>query len=236
MAKKRPPRVRTPTPPNGQGAPRKPLMPAASPAPGMFHIAFAGAALCLLVAVSYVPALWAGFVWDDVILTRARPLHTWSGLAQIWFTPRALMQYEGHYWPLLYTTFWLEHKLWGLAPLGYHLVNLLLAYGGCVCCCGTCCGGWGCPARGLRRRCSRCIRCTWSRWSGSSGARTSWRPCAISPPCSPISASRKCGEGSGEGGITSWRWRCSCSACLVNPPPSPCRRRCCSGTGGGTGA
>ncbi len=129
MAKKRPPRVRTPTPPNGQGAPRKPLMPAESPAPGMFHIAFAGVALCLLVAVSYVPALWAGFVWDDVILTRARPLHTWSGLAQIWFTPRALMQYEGHYWPLLYTTFWLEHKLWGLAPLGYHLVNLLLHTG-----------------------------------------------------------------------------------------------------------
>ena len=129
MAKKRKPRVRTPTPPNGNGAPRKSPMPAASPAPVMFPGVFAGAALCLLVAVSYVPALWAGFVWDDVILTRAAPLHTWSGLAQIWLTPRALVQYEGHYWPLLYTTFWLEHKLWGLAPLGYHVVNLLLHTG-----------------------------------------------------------------------------------------------------------
>ena len=120
-------------PPNGNGAPSKSPMPASSPAPGMFHrahMAFAGAALCLLVAVSYFPALSAGFVWDDeLILPKAAPLHTWSGLAQIWFTPRALMQYEGHYWPLLYTTFWLEHKLWGLAPLGYHLVNLLLHAG-----------------------------------------------------------------------------------------------------------
>ena len=132
MARKQPPRVRTPTPPNGNDAPRKPPMPAASPASGMFPgapvapIALAGAALCLLVAVSYFPALAAGFVWDDVVLTKATPLHTWSGLAQIWFAPRALLPYEGHYWPLLHTTFWLEHKLWGLAPLGYHLVNLLL--------------------------------------------------------------------------------------------------------------
>ncbi len=133
MARKRTPRVRTPTPPNGNDAPRKPPMPAASPlAPGMSHrahIAFAGAALCLLVVVSYVPALSAGFLWDDLILTRATPLHTWSGLAEIWLGSRELSQYEAHYWPLLYTTFWLEHRLWGLAPLGYHLVNLLLHTG-----------------------------------------------------------------------------------------------------------
>ena len=134
-ARKQNPRVRTPPPPHGNGAPRKPPMPAAFPAPGMFpgvpgaHIALASAALCLLVAVSYFPALAAGFVWDDEILIRAMPIHTWSGLAQIWFTPSALRQYEGHYWPLLYTTFWLEHKLWGLTPLGYHLVNLLLHTG-----------------------------------------------------------------------------------------------------------
>ena len=89
-------------------------------------IALAGAVLCLLVAVSYFPALSGGFVWDDVTLPESTPLHTWSGLAQIWFTPRGLIRYEVHYWPLLYTTFWLEHKLWGLAPFGYHLVNLLL--------------------------------------------------------------------------------------------------------------
>ena len=131
-ARKQSPQVRTPTPPTGTGAPRTPPMPAASPAPGMFPdapVTVAGAALCLLVAVSYFPALSAGFIWDDLILTRATPLHTWSGLAQIWFGSHELNQYEAHYWPLLYTLFWLEHKLWGLAPLGYHLVNLLLHTG-----------------------------------------------------------------------------------------------------------
>ena len=107
-------------------------MPVAFPASGIFpdaHSALAVAALCLLVVVSYVPALSAGFLWDDVVLTESTSLHTWSGLAQIWFAPRGLNQYEIHYWPLLYTLFWLEHKLWGLAPLGYHLVNLLLHTG-----------------------------------------------------------------------------------------------------------
>ena len=131
-ARKQNPQVRTPTPPTGTGAPRTPPMSAASPAPGVFPdapVTVAGAALCLLVAVSYFPALSAGFIWDDLILTRATPLHTWSGLAQIWFGSHELNQYEAHYWPLLYTLFWLEHKLWGLAPLGYHLVNLLLHTG-----------------------------------------------------------------------------------------------------------
>ena len=135
MARKRQPRVRTPTPPNGSGAPRKSPLPVASPASGMFPdahsapMALAVAALCLLVAVSYFPALSGGFVWDDVTLTESTSLRTWSGLAQIWFTPRGLIQHEAHYWPLLYTLFWLEHKLWGLAPLGYHVVNLLLHTG-----------------------------------------------------------------------------------------------------------
>ena len=88
--------------------------------------ALALVALGLLVVVSYLPAmLWGGFVWDDSILTDAEPVRDVSGLWQIWFSPSAI-EGEGHYWPLVYTTFWLEHKLWGFDPTGYHIVNVLL--------------------------------------------------------------------------------------------------------------
>ena len=82
-------------------------------------------ALALLVAVSYLPALEAGFVWDDLIFVEEAAVHDWSGLWNIWFSP-ADIEKEGHYWPVVYSSFWLEHKLWGLAPLGYHAVNLAL--------------------------------------------------------------------------------------------------------------
>ena len=83
-------------------------------------------AIGLLIVVSYLPAmLWGGFVWDDKILTNAEPVREVSGLWQIWFSPSAIGE-EGHYWPLVYTTFWLEHKLWGFSPTGYHVVNVLL--------------------------------------------------------------------------------------------------------------
>jgi tetratricopeptide (TPR) repeat protein len=83
-------------------------------------------ALGLLVVVPYLPAmLWGGFVWDDLIITNSEAVQKVSGLWKIWFSPSAIGE-EGHYWPLVYTTFWLEHKLWGYAPVGYHVVNVLL--------------------------------------------------------------------------------------------------------------
>ena len=85
----------------------------------------AAAALGVLVAVAYFPAFLAGFVWDDQIFTGSPLVRDWSGLWRIWFSP-AEIENEAHYWPLLYTTFWLEHKLWGYAPAGYHVVNVLL--------------------------------------------------------------------------------------------------------------
>ena len=69
--------------------------------------------------------LWGGFIWDDNTYVKVDPVRDISGLWQIWFSPIALEE-EGHYWPITYTTFWVEHKLWGFAPTGYHIVNVLL--------------------------------------------------------------------------------------------------------------
>ena len=82
--------------------------------------------LGLLVVVPYLPAmLWGGFVWDDFVYIKTDPVREVSGLWKIWFSPSDI-KYEGHYWPLVYTTFWIEHKLWGFDPTGYHVVNVLL--------------------------------------------------------------------------------------------------------------
>ena len=88
-------------------------------------------AIALLVAVSYFPALQGGFVWDDVIFSGEPVIHSPAGLRSIWFSP-ADIKNEGHYWPLVYTSFWLEHKVWGLNPVGYHAVNILLHLANCL--------------------------------------------------------------------------------------------------------
>ena len=88
-------------------------------------------ALGVLAVVSYVPALSGGFVWDDVIFSEEPVIHAVSGLKSIWFSP-ADIRNEGHYWPLVYTSFWLEHKLWGLNPVGYHAVNIALHLANCL--------------------------------------------------------------------------------------------------------
>ena len=91
-------------------------------------VALGAATIALLVAVAYYPALWGAFVWDDVIFAEEPVIHAASGLWSIWFSPGDI-ENEGHYWPIVYTTFWLEHKLWGLAPAGYHVVNIALHAG-----------------------------------------------------------------------------------------------------------
>lgn len=88
-------------------------------------------AIAIVVVVSYFPALQGGFVWDDVIFSEEPVIHSPDGLRSIWLSP-ADIKNEGHYWPLVYTSFWLEHKIWGLNPLGYHAVNILLHLVNCL--------------------------------------------------------------------------------------------------------
>jgi Flp pilus assembly protein TadD len=81
------------------------------------------AALVAIVLAAYAPALAAAFIWDDdVYVTANTTLRSFDGLRRIWLEPRTLPQY----YPLVHTTFWAEHRLWGLAPAGFHLTNVLL--------------------------------------------------------------------------------------------------------------
>ncbi len=81
-----------------------------------------------LVALSilvYLPALGAGYIWDDGVVTANPLVAEDSGLARLWLHPSENPN-EPHYWPVVYTTFWLEHRVWGTGAFGHHLDNVLL--------------------------------------------------------------------------------------------------------------
>jgi tetratricopeptide (TPR) repeat protein len=72
--------------------------------------------------VAYLPALRGGLLWDDNMHVTRADLRSLHGLWRIWFDLGATQQY----YPLLHSAFWLEHRIWGDAVLGYHLTNVAL--------------------------------------------------------------------------------------------------------------
>jgi protein O-mannosyl-transferase len=79
--------------------------------------------------IAYQPLWHAGFAWDDdTYITNNLTLHSLKGLWYVWFVPGATVQY----YPLTFTTFWIEYHLWGLNPLGYHLINVSLHAGNAI--------------------------------------------------------------------------------------------------------
>lgn len=70
----------------------------------------------------YLPSLAGGFLLDDNILLTDNPLiRAPDGLSRIWLTTEAI-----DYWPVYNTTFWVEWRVWGMQPTGYHVINLIL--------------------------------------------------------------------------------------------------------------
>ena len=86
-----------------------------------------GLGLLLLgaTALAYLPALEGGQIIDDVSHVTAPALQSFAGLWRIWSKVGATHQY----FPILHSAFWLEHRLWGDAVLGYHSTNVLLHAG-----------------------------------------------------------------------------------------------------------
>lgn len=83
------------------------------------------AAIVMATLLAYWPSLRGGFLWDDDGHVTRAALRSLDGLRRIWAEPGATQQY----YPVLHTAFWIEHRFWGDAPVGYRLVNLLLHLG-----------------------------------------------------------------------------------------------------------
>jgi tetratricopeptide (TPR) repeat protein len=82
--------------------------------------------ICLLLVVAaflaYQPVWHAGFIWDDdELLTNNPVVKSADGWYRPWFTASTL-----DYYPMTFSLWWLEWRLWANNPLGYHLVNVLL--------------------------------------------------------------------------------------------------------------
>src|ERR1039457_3894350 len=91
---------------------------------GTFSLPDAGTWALILCATlaAYLPALRGDALWDDNFHLTSPDLQSLHGLWRIWFELGATQQY----YPLLHSAFWLEHRIWGDAVLGYHLVNIVL--------------------------------------------------------------------------------------------------------------
>src|SRR5215470_5088352 len=82
-----------------------------------------GALIVATVLLVYSPVLEAGFLWDDpAYVTNNRALRSVHGLIDIWKIPPSTPQY----YPLTFSSFWIEYRIWGDAPLGYHISNVVL--------------------------------------------------------------------------------------------------------------
>jgi len=84
---------------------------------------------CLILAavtiLAYQPAWHGSLLWDDNFNIATPELRSLDGLRRIWFEPRTTLQY----YPLLYTSSWLQERLLRDSTTGYHFVNILLHIG-----------------------------------------------------------------------------------------------------------
>ncbi len=73
--------------------------------------------------LAYWPVLRGGLLFfdDDSMLTNNVLVKAADGLQRMWFTTQAV-----DYWPVTNSSLWLEWRLWGANPAGYHVTNVLL--------------------------------------------------------------------------------------------------------------
>jgi protein O-mannosyl-transferase len=83
---------------------------------------WAVALIFCVTLIVYSPAIKGGFIWDDDMHVTRPELRSLHGLFRIWFDMGATAQY----YPLVHSLFWIQHRLWGDAVIGYHLLSIVL--------------------------------------------------------------------------------------------------------------
>src|SRR5438034_11814377 len=87
------------------------------------HVLMGSAFLIVATLGAYLPAIRAGFIWDDPdYVLNNHTLRTLDGLREMWLMPTSIPQW----YPLVHTTFWIEYHLVGPNPTLYHIDNVLL--------------------------------------------------------------------------------------------------------------
>mmetsp|Transcript_31636 Transcript_31636/g.69503 ORF Transcript_31636/g.69503 Transcript_31636/m.69503 type:complete len:696 (-) Transcript_31636:111-2198(-) len=82
--------------------------------------------LAIITALAYLPTLSNEFVWDDEIFNDALQVQSLDGIRDIWTKPGTIPN-ELHYWPMVYTSFWLDCRLFGgNNPVASHAVNVAI--------------------------------------------------------------------------------------------------------------
>lgn len=93
------------------------------PSTSRWSLTLPGLALFLLTLLVFAPALrngWTG--WDDTAYVINNPLlKSLGGLYRIWVTGQS-----EQYYPVTFTSYWIQYRLWGDNPGGYHAVNVVL--------------------------------------------------------------------------------------------------------------
>lgn len=79
------------------------------------------AVIIAVTFLAYIPAMRAGFIWDDDTHVTNNIVTRPGGLSRSWFGAE-----QPDYWPVTWTATWLEWRLWGTNAMGYHVVSLVL--------------------------------------------------------------------------------------------------------------
>jgi protein O-mannosyl-transferase len=83
---------------------------------------FLGYIIVGVTLVAYIPAIQAGFIWDDDHLiwrSETMAAEGYEGLETIW-----LSKEMPDYYPITWSTLWLEYRLYKADAMGYHVSNV----------------------------------------------------------------------------------------------------------------